>query len=113
MTYRVIILPQAHADIDRNADWWAHHHSLEQAQRWCEAIYNQLESLRQFPASYSRSPENNDFPVELRDKRIGLGSRPDYRAVFTIQDQTVTVLAVLRLSQDRLRPDESDIRLDA
>ncbi len=33
MTFRVIIFPQAQRDIDRNADWWADHHSVEQAVR--------------------------------------------------------------------------------
>ena len=32
MTFRVIILPQAHRDIDRNADWWADHHSASRSE---------------------------------------------------------------------------------
>ena len=39
MTFRVIILPQTHRDIDRNADWWADHHSVEQAVRWADTVY--------------------------------------------------------------------------
>jgi hypothetical protein len=33
MTYRVLILPQAHLAINRNADSWADHHSIDQAER--------------------------------------------------------------------------------
>lgn len=40
MTFRVSILPQARRDMDRNADWWAEHHSVEQALRWSDAIYD-------------------------------------------------------------------------
>jgi hypothetical protein len=41
---------------------------------------------------------------EIRDKLLGLGSRPSYRAVFTIQDGAVYVLAVRRSTQDTIRP---------
>lgn len=30
----VVMLQQAHLDINRNADWWAEDHSVEQALRW-------------------------------------------------------------------------------
>ena len=106
MSYRLIILPQAKADVQRNAEWWAHHHSSEQAARWLDAIQTQLESIVDFPESHSLSAENDDFPYEIRDKLVGLGSRPSYRAVFTIRDDTVFVLTVRRSAQDVLRPSD-------
>ncbi len=45
LTFRVIILPQAHRDIDRNADWWAENHAVEQALRWSDVVYDQIETL--------------------------------------------------------------------
>jgi hypothetical protein len=48
------------------------------------------------------------FPFEIRDKLVGLGSRPGFRAVFTIKDDTVYVLTVRRLAQDVIRPDDVD-----
>lgn len=108
MTFRVIILPQAHRGIDRNADWWADHHSVEQAVRWADTIYDQIETLADFPESNGLSAENDEFPYEIRDKLLGLGSRPGYRAVFTIKDDTVYVLTVQRAAQDTLRPDQVD-----
>ena len=104
MTFRVIVLPQASVDIDRNADWWAGHHSVEQALRWSDAIYDQIEMLDGFSESNALSAENDDFPYEIRDKLVGLGSRPTYRAVFTIKDETVYVLTVRRSAQDTLQP---------
>jgi plasmid stabilization system protein ParE len=104
-----MILPQAKADMLRNAKWWAHHHSSEQAANWLDAIQSQLESLTEFPESHSRSAENDDFPYVIRDRLLGLGSRPSYRAVFTIKDDTVYVLTVRRSAQDTLRP--SDVEL--
>lgn len=104
MKFRVSILPQARRDIDRNADWWAEHHSVEQALQWSDAVYDQLETLAQFPESHGLSAENGEFPFEIRDKLVGLGSRPGYRAVFTIKDDMVCILCVRRGSEDVLRP---------
>ena len=39
MKYLVFILPQARRDIERNSDWWAEHHSLDEAIRWSDTIY--------------------------------------------------------------------------
>ena len=108
MKYRLTILPQAKADVRRNAEWWAQHHSAEQAARWLDTIQSQLESIVDFPESHSLSAENDEFPYEIRDKLLGLGSRPGYRAVFTIKDDTVIVLTVRRSAQDVLRP--SDVK---
>ena len=73
MTFRVTITPQARGDIDRNSDWWAVHHSVDQALKWSDAIYDQIESLAEFPESHALSVENDDFPYEIRDKLVGLG----------------------------------------
>lgn len=107
--FRVILLPRAEADIEANARWWSIHHSAAQAERWFGAIHDQLKLLAQFPESNGLSAENDEFPYEIRDKLLGLGSRPSYRAVFTIRDDTVYVLAVRRSAQDVLRSDEVDV----
>ncbi|MGE3780312.1 MAG: type II toxin-antitoxin system RelE/ParE family toxin [Pirellulaceae bacterium] len=106
MKYRLTILPQAKADVRQNAEWWAQHHSAEQAARWLDVVRSQLESIVDFPESHALSAENDEFPYEIRDKLLGLGSRPCYRAVFTIKDGTVFVLTVRRSAQDVLRPSD-------
>lgn len=108
-TFRVILLPRAEAEIEKNALWWATHHSMEQAARWFNAIHEQLKSLAMLPESNGLSAETGDFPYEIRDKLLGLGSRPSYRAVFTIKDDAVYVLTVCGGAQDLLRPDDVDI----
>lgn len=105
-------MPQARGDIDRNADWWAKHHSVEQALRWSDAIYDQLEALRDSPKSYSLAGENDEFPYEIRQKLVGLGSRLGYRAVFTIKHEEVFVLTVQAAEQDRLTTHDVDFSLD-
>lgn len=113
MKPRLVILPQAQADVQRNAEWWATHHSSEQAARWLDAIQSQMEAIAEFPESHSLSAENEDFPYEIRDKMLGLGSRPNFRAVFTARPDTIYVLTVRRSSQDVLRPDDVESPPDA
>ena len=93
-------------ELPRNAAWWAENHSSKQAARWLDTIESQLESLADFPESHSLSAENDAFQYEIRDKLLGLGSRPSYRAVFTIKGDTVFVLTIRRGAQDVLRPSD-------
>ena len=106
MTFRVTVLPQARDDIDRNANWWAEHHSVEQALQWSDAVYDQLETLRDFPDRHPLSTENDEFPFEIREKLVGLGSRPGYRAVFTIKNDKVFILTLRAGEEDRLTTDD-------
>ena len=112
MTFRVTILPQAQSDIDRNADWWADRHSVEQAIRWSDAIYDQLETLREFPERHPLAAENDEFPYEIREKLVGLGSRLGYRAVFTTKDDVVFVLTLRAAEEDRLKSTDVDYSVD-
>lgn len=106
MSFWLNITMTARDDITRNAAWWAEHHSLAEALRWYDRIYEQLDTVLQFPESYALSAENDDFPYELREKLVGLGRRPMYRAVFAIVGTEVRVLAVRRASQDTFTPDD-------
>ena len=108
MKHIVSISPQAHRDINRNARWWSGHHSLDGALRWSDAIYDQIETLAEFPESHGLSAENDQFPFEIRDKLLGLGSRPSHRAVFTIRDNTVYVLTVRHAAQESLHLEDVD-----
>jgi len=108
MTYRVVILPRAEADLIRNAQWWALRHSAEQAAHWFDTVQIQLQTLEDFPESNGLSSENGTFPYEIRNKLLGLGSRRRYRAVFTIRNETVYVLTIRHGSQGELRPDDVD-----
>ncbi len=106
MIYEVIILPRAEEDIFRNAQWWAEHHSSAQAAKWIDAIYHQLTSLAQDPLRHPLSAENELFANEIREKLIGLGNRPGYRAVFTVQANRVYVLTIRRGAEGTLGEEE-------
>ena len=106
MKCQVEITDCAHEDIGRNALWWAEHHSYEQAVHWKDAIYEQLNELSLTPERHSLAAENADFAFEIREKLVGVGARPSYRAVFTIQHNMVYVLTIQRGSQDTLHPED-------
>ncbi len=106
MKYRVTVHPDATEDIRRNARWWAEHHSQEQALAWYDNALASLYGLDDFPESHPISRENDNFPYEIRDLLFGLGPRPSYRAIFTIQGNMVHVLTVQRGAQDTVQPDD-------
>ena len=110
MTHRLVIYSEAHEDIFRNADWWAANHSLDQAIRWQKAIYSQLEELKEMPERRPLAAENPHFPFDIREAFVGLGSRPRYRAIFTIRDDAVHILTVLDAAQEELELGEIKVR---
>ena len=112
MKYRVVIHSDAMEDIRRNARWWAEHHSEQQALAWYDHALDSLYNLDQLPERHPVSAENADFTYEIRDLLFGLGSRPSYRAIFTIQKQVVHVLTVQRSAQDAVRPDDIEFSPD-
>ena len=67
-------------------------------------MHEQLKTLADFPERHGLSAENDEFPYEIRDKLLGTGSRPSYRAVFTIRGDTVFP------GRHSLRPDRSPSR---
>jgi plasmid stabilization system protein ParE len=103
MTFRVIVLPQAKADIARNARWWAANHSVDQALDWLEAVEIQMQKLSENPERFGVSPENDIFSFEIRHMLVGLGNRKSYRAVYTVKEDAVFVLTVRRGEEDSLR----------
>ncbi len=106
MSFVVVYSEQAEADLFRNADWWARNHSLEQALEWERVVQEQVETLSEMPERHALAPENPKFPFfDIREKPVGLGNRPSYRAVYTIFESEVRVLAIRRASQDVFTPD--------
>lgn len=105
MSLTVRFTERAKADVSRNAQWWAEHHSLEQAIKWKDAVWEQMLALYSMPKRHGLAAKNPKFSFDLRQKLIGLGPRPTYRALFVIRDSVVLVLAVLRCSQDSFTPE--------
>jgi plasmid stabilization system protein ParE len=85
---QLVLLPQAIAEVEAQAVWWAQHLSREQAARWLDAIQKLLESFVLFPESHPLSAECTTFPFVILDRLLGLGARPSPRAVFTVLNNT-------------------------
>ncbi len=106
MKLSVRISSDAEADIERNAFWWADHHSVDEAIEWETTIRVQLFDIGNATESHGFAAENDSFPYEIRDALLGKGRRGSYRAIFTLAGDTVVVLRVVRSSQGSIRPND-------
>jgi len=73
VNFRLIILPQAKEDLRRNAEWWAHDHSPEQAARWLDAIQSQLETKPQVPVMAQQAEtflQNREAPPAAEEGEL-------------------------------------------
>ncbi len=96
---KVQVSTRAMLDIQRNAEWWAAHHSRSQAEEWFYRVYDQIEAIAHAPMSYGLSAESEIFPFELRDALVGLGRRKSFRAIFRVQEDYITVYRVVRAAE--------------
>jgi len=104
MKYHVEINPDAEQDIKRNAQWWSDTYSQDQAEVWFFEVHEQLKALSSLPLRHQLADEDEQFPYELRQMLVGLGNPRTYRAVYTVQNEIVHVLAVRRASQGPIHP---------
>ena len=102
----VVVTEQAARQLEDMAGWWSHHRSREQAERWYAGIRQIIAGLSNHPERYPRAAESGTFRHELREAYYGLGARPTHRIVFSILKQTVVVLTIRHVAQDRLQPED-------
>jgi plasmid stabilization system protein ParE len=102
----VIVRPQAQAQLREAAEWWADHHSLEQAERWFDEIAVAIERIGDDPRRYPKINEPGGWGIEVREMLFGVGRRPTHRVLFTIRPEMVYVLSVRHVSQAPLGPDD-------
>lgn len=106
MTYEVIVLPRAEAQLLEAAIWWSKNRSVEQAYRWLDGFEAAIASLAKAPEKRGVAREDGlyDFPFTVRQLLYGLGKRPSHRAIFEIRGATVYVHAIRHLAQDEIGP---------
>jgi len=92
MSYRVVVLPGAEAEIANTVAWIAEDSPLAAA-RWLEGIRQAVDSLSEMP---SRCPVAGDeFGTEVVVRQLLYGRRRNrYRILFTVKGDTVQVLRV-------------------
>jgi plasmid stabilization system protein ParE len=97
MTYRVLIQSLALEDLD-DYYLWAARHAPDTAARWLTRFQAALQSLAHNPERCTLAPENDKVSREIR--QLLFGKRPNvYRALFTIDQDTVRVLRIRRAAR--------------
>ena len=99
-TYRVIIQPNAEAELEA-AYQYRYERAPQAAAGWFAGIAEAINSLAQFPARCPLAPENEYFAEEIR--QLLYGARRDvFRILFTMQGDTVHVLHIRHGAQQYL-----------
>jgi plasmid stabilization system protein ParE len=105
MSYRVVVLPKALAEIEQAYRWFSEEASLSYAGKWLDGITQAIESLDTFPERCAITPESDAFQEEVRQLLYGK-RRSVYRILFTVQEDTVFVLRVRHAAQQRLTAED-------
>ena len=108
MKYEVLVTTRAMRELKDNARWWGEHRSGGEAKRWYDGFLKALLSLEKNPARYPLAREHAKFPYEVRQFTYGLGRRSSHRAIFTIRDEHVLILAIRHAAREDIQPEELD-----
>lgn len=107
MTYDVVHLPQAQADLNETLAW-LHERSPSGAATWFERWLEVEDLLRRIPESQPRAPESSEHDEEIRNVIFKTRRGRKYRCLFLVRETTVYVLHIRGpgqnlVSRDRLQ----------
>ncbi|OWK42931.1 type II toxin-antitoxin system RelE/ParE family toxin [Fimbriiglobus ruber] len=105
MSFTVVLLPRAKADIRTIGEWFGKPNKSAEA-RWRKRILQAVDALTTDPVRYPLAEDAMDLGLDLRELIVGRRRGIAHRILFTIDDQTVHVLRVRHASQDRLSDDD-------
>jgi plasmid stabilization system protein ParE len=103
MTYRIVVEATAEREIRAIVRWKTENASPTVAARWYNGLLKKVASLRTQPTRCPIAPENDKFPIEIRELLHGR-RRNVFRIIFTIRDDTVSILFVHHSAQQELEP---------
>lgn len=106
MKLRLLITPTADADLLRNSQWWAENYSQSQAEDWYLGFSEAIERIPDSPNRHPLARENPEFTFELRALHFGVGHHPTHRALFTVREDTVLVIAIRGAAQSDISPND-------
>jgi len=101
--YRIILQPEAYEGMERAYEY-IERQSPESAHQWAIGLMDAIDTLKTFHTRCLLAPENEFFRQEIRQLLYGKG-RSVYRVLFTIQDDTVSVLHIRSGAQEVLKPE--------
>jgi hypothetical protein len=96
-TYRILLQPEAVEGME-SAYAYIEQDSPHRTQQWATGLIEAIQTLDVFPGRCPLAPENDYFPQEIRQLLYGRG-RQVYRVLFTITNDTVSVLGTYRLDK--------------
>ncbi len=83
-----------HAELEIESIYlWLKEYNPDYADQWFRGLMDSIATLQEKPRRCSLAKENNSFPEEIRQLLYGK-SQNKYRAIFTIQEDTVHILYV-------------------
>lgn len=103
--YRIEITPQAQDNADEAYTWMVENISPAYAERWYQELFQQIDTLKKFPARCPVAPESGKFPEEVRELIFGKRKHKNkYRILFSIRRESVAILYVYHGSRSELEP---------
>ena len=93
--YKIDIAPQAAKEIE-NIYLYIAEDSPNNAARWFFAIYDKIQTLKDFPTRCPLAYENRFYDYEIRHLIFG-----NYRVLYRIKEKNIQVLHVKHSAQER------------
>lgn len=93
---RLVITDRAEADIQAAYDWLSQR-NLVAADAWMNKLQTELLALTLNPEQHGFAPETGKHPLQLR--QMLYGPSKNYRVLFCVRSNSVTVVAVRHASQ--------------
>jgi plasmid stabilization system protein ParE len=103
--YRIRVTARALADAEAAHAWMAETISPAFAERWYQGLFEQIDTLMRHPNRCPIAQESRRFPVEIRELIYGKQKHKNkYRILFSIDQETVTILYVHHSARKELEP---------
>lgn len=106
MTYEVLIVDQAAAEIRAAYEWLLDEAPLE-ADTWYDGLLEAIDTLAEMPKRCHLAAENEYYAEEIRQLLYGK-RQGRYRILFTIEQQTVAILHVRHAARRYIHEEEDD-----
>ena len=103
--FQVELTPEAERDIQQNYEWWRDNRSPEQARRWYEQIFVEMQTLQHMPERCPKSPEAAKIRRNIRQLYFTIGARITHRIVFLVEEPIVKILRIRHVAQGEM-PDD-------
>jgi plasmid stabilization system protein ParE len=103
VTYGLRVTARAVGDADLAYAWIAEHRSPDDAERWYQGLFKQIETLTRQPTRCPIAAESDKSPEVLRELLYGT-RKNKHRIIFTIRGDDVVILYIHHSARKELEP---------